>query len=225
MEQSTRVGQGSNLLAIPDGQIGIQRLNRRGESVNNRFELQSAIDGRVFVASAGTLTTPITFTSTAAIDGTKAAFFLAVPVGYTVIPLEIVCYMEAFGTTAQFEIMASCGTGGVTAGATTVGITNIRTDAPFTSQCTAGSDLTGATYMTTNVSEFWRDGQQFTVTKSAGSATASVYDPAIFRWRVADAAYAPVLVGASQLGVFIGSQAGTGFVKCVFAEYPSIYVV
>jgi hypothetical protein len=211
--------------SIPDGQGGKLRLNRRGEQVSASWVHQCALNGRVFVANAGTLTTPITWTSTATIDGTKAAFFLAVPSGKTVIPIEIVCYMEAFGTTAQFEIMGAVGSGGVSAGASAVTITNVRTDAPFTSACTAGSDLTGATYMTTNVAEFWRDGQQFAITKTAGSATASASDPCKFTWRLADADYSPVLVGPSQLGVFIGSQAGTGFIKCVFVELPTVSVI
>ena len=224
MDLATIVRQNS----APGYGEGVQaplRQNRMGELVLSEKIHQASLDGRVFVANAGTLTAPITFTSTSTIDGTKAAFFLAVPSGKTVIPLEIVCYMEVFGTTAQFEIMGAIGTGGVTAGASAVTITSLRTDAPFTSACTAGSDLTGATYMTGNVAEFWRDGQQFTVTKSAGSATVAVYDPCIFRWRYADAMYTPLLVGASQLGVFIGSQAGAGFIKCVFAEFDTTSII
>ena len=133
--------------------------------------------------------------------------------------------MEAFGTTAQFEVMAAVGTGGASAGATACTITNLRTDAPNTSTCTAGSDLTGGTYMTTNVSEFWRDGQQFAITKSAGSATAAASDPVKFEWKLSDAMTAPVMVGASQLAIVIGSQAGTGFCIVTWAEYPSTMVI
>jgi hypothetical protein len=148
--------------------------------------------------------------------------FLSVPLGTTVIPVSIDLYMEAFGTTAQFECLAAVGTGGVSAGGSSMTITNLRTDAPNTSACTATSDLTGATYMTTNLSEFWHDGQQFAITKSAGSATASASDPIKFSWSVKDALYTPVIVGAGQLAVLQGSQAGTGFGHIIFVEVPTV---
>ena len=119
------------------------------------------------------------------------------------------------------EIEAITGTGGVSAGGTAMTITNMRTDAPFTSACTATSDITGGTACTTNVNAFWRDGAQFAITKTAGSATVSVNDTNNFVWRYTDGLYAPVVVGAAQLMVTQGSQAGTGFGKIIFIEIPS----
>lgn len=224
LEIATEIRQGTPYTG-GDGNTGRIRLNRRGEIVTSEFITQAALDGRLFCASAGTLTTPITWTATATIDGTKPLFFLSVPAGTTVIPVSIQLYMEAYGTNAQFECMAAVGTGGVSAGATPVTITNLRTDSPNTSTCTAGSDLTGATYMTTNISEFWRDGQQFAITKTTASATASASDPCKYIWKITDGLSMPVIVGAGQLAVCQGSQAGTGFCIVTWAEYPSTAVI
>jgi len=183
------------------------------------------LEGRVFCAQAGLLSTAITWTATATNDQTKPAMFLAVPSGTTVIPLYIAVYMEAFGLTAQSECEALTGTGAVSAGGTAMAITNMRSDAPITSLCTATSDITGGTAPTANISAFWRDGEQFTITKSAGSATAAVSDPHNFTWKRSDTIVAPVIKGAGQLLVTQGSQAGTGFGKIIFIELPTSYLI
>jgi hypothetical protein len=217
-------GVSSVTRATDDGHVMDLRMTRDGTPFSAEWLLGLAMEGRVFNASAGALTTPITWTSTATIDGTKAAFFLSAPAGTCVIPVSIALYMEAFGTTAQFEVMAAVGTGGVSAGGSAVTIQNLRSDAPYTSNCTVTSDLTGATYMTTNIAEFWRDGQQFAITKSAGSATAAASDPIKFEWTYVKSKVAPILIGAAQLGVFIGSQAGTGFCTVQWVEIPTTSV-
>jgi hypothetical protein len=224
MEFMTNVRQ-NTYPTTGDSLGGMVRLNRRGELVTTDYIQQAAIDGRLFVASAGSLTTAITWTATATIDGTKAAIFISVPAGTTILPVSIQLYMEAYGTNAQFECMAACGTGGVSAGGTAVTIQNMRTDAPNTSACTVTSDLTGATYMTTNVSEFWRDGQQFAITKTTAKVDSSIYDPCRFVWNRGDSGACPVIVGAGQLGVFQGSQAGTGFCLVSWIEMPSVSVI
>ncbi len=197
------------------------RSDRSGIIITEEKIMALSQEGRVFCAQAGLLTTEITWTATATNDQTKPAVFIDVPSGTTIIPVEIQLYMEAFGSTAQFECEAITGTGGVSAGGTAVVITNMRTDAPFASLCTATSDITGGTACTTNVNAFWRDGQQFAVTKSAGSATVAVSDPIKFVWRYSDGKYAPVVVGPAQFMLTQGSQAGTGFAKIIFVEIPS----
>jgi hypothetical protein len=147
--------------------------------------------------------------------------FLDVPSGTTIFPLEISIYMEAFGSNAQFECEALTGTGAVSAGGTAMTITNMRSDAPYSTNCTATSDITGGTAPTANVNAFWRDGQQFAITKSAASATAAASDPNKFVWRYTDGLFCPIVVGAGQLLVTQGSQAGAGFGKIIFIEVPT----
>lgn len=220
-DMSVITGVSSVSRATEDDHRMNARSTRDGALFTADWIMAMCLEGRVFCAQAGLLTTAITWTATATNDQTKPAVFIDVPSGTTIVPIEIQLYMEAFGTNAQFECEAITGTGGVSAGGTAVSITNMRSDAPFTSLCTATSDITGGTACTTNVNAFWRDGQQFAITKSAGSATAAAGDPNKFVWRLTDGLYAPVVVGAGQLMVTQGSQAGTGFCKVIFAEVPS----
>jgi len=205
-----------------DGPYRALRVTRDGAAVTQDWLLSAAVEGRVFVANAGTVTTPITWAA-GTIVTTTPDFDLSVPAGTLVIPVEIRVYMEAFGSSAQFETMAAAGTGGAQAGLTSITPKNLRADAPNASVCTAGSDGTGATYMTGNVSEFWRDGQQFAMTKTAASATVAASDPNLFIWRYSDSGVAPVLYSssaASRLNVFAAGQAGTGFITVTWVELP-----
>lgn len=224
MDATTRVIQ-SVYASTPDSQAGNIRLNRRGEIVTSEFVLQAALDGRLYCASAGALTTPVTFGATATIDVTKPVLWGSVPSGTTIIPVAIVLYMEAFGTNAQFECDARIGTGGSrTSGGTLVTATNMRSDAPNTSQVTwyQGDASPVFVGVTTNISRFWRDGQQFAITKATASATATVSDPNRFVWKLMDSYSAPVGIGASQIAVEQGSQAGTGFCDLYYIELPTV---
>lgn len=206
-----------------DGVYAKVRALRDGTLSMADFAMVSALEGRAFVGNGGTITTPITF-GAGTIDTTEPDFDLSVPAGTLVIPLEIRVYMEAFGTSAQFECMASVGRGGAQGTDTNITPTNLRADAPYSTVCSVGvaSDA-DATYMTSNVSEFWRDGQQFAITKTAGSATAAALDPFLFTWKWSDAHVPPIMYSASgitRLNVFAASQAGTGFITVKWLELP-----
>lgn len=212
-----------------DDGIHSVRSTRDGAVFSAEWFEGLAQEGRVYVANVGTVTTPITF-GAGVIDTTEPDMYVIVPLNTTIIPLELRIYMEAYGTNAQFECMASCGTGGSTTaptGGTAVTPANARTDNPRASACTVygNVDASGATYMTTNVAEFFRAGQQFAITKTTASATAAVDDPNLFIWRRKDMYAGPVVVGAAQLAVFAASQAGTGFITLVYAEVPSSSIV
>ena len=172
-------------------------------------------------ASAGSLTTAITWTATAACDQTKAAVMVDVPSGTTIFPLQIALQMEAYGTNALFECAASIGSGGVSAGGSAVTVTNMRSDAPYSTNCTVTSDLTGATALTTNDCEFWRDGLQVAITKATAVNNIANMDQFKFVWNYKDGLFCPIVVGAGQLVVTQGSQAGTGFCKIVWIEVPT----
>lgn len=226
MEIYSEVNQGTPW-TIPDGQGGKTRLNRQGALVIQDEIAQAAKDGRIFCINAGTVTTPLTFGGGATIDVTKPQLWVSVPAGTSIIPLSLVVYAEAFGTSAQFECNAQVGTGGSrTSGGALIAPTNMRSDAPYTSTVTAYNGVSSPVFVgsTTNVSEFWRNGQQFAITKSAGSATASASDPNRFVWHWKLADWAPVLVDASQLAVHVAGQAVTGFITLVYVEKPSASV-
>lgn len=223
-----QAGTSTAIRATADRTVMDARGTRDGAFYTADWLRAMMLEGRVFVANAGTATAELTF-GAGAIDTTEPDFFMSVPLGTTVIPIEIRIYMEAFGTSAQFECMAACGTGGAEGTDTNLvagtDLCNLRSDAPYNSGVTCGhSSAADATYMTANVCEFWRNGQQYAVTKSGGSATASASDPNLFIWRLKDSDVAPVLIGASQMMVFGASQAGTGFITVTFVEIPSTSV-
>ena len=56
-ELVSEVHQGTPI-AFGEGNVGRVRLNRRGEIVTTDFTMQAAMEGRLFTASAGSLTTP-----------------------------------------------------------------------------------------------------------------------------------------------------------------------
>ena len=200
---------------------------RDGAIFGMDWALARSFEGRVYCANGGTVTTPITF-GAGSIDSTEPDFFISVPDGTTIVPLEIRVKMEAYGTTAIFELMAAVGTGGsagtdtdLVAGTT---ICNLRSDAPNASLCSIGvASNAGATYMTTNISEFWREGCTKVATVSTGDDDSSRLGET-WVWNAKEKGFAPVLIGASQLMVFAASEAGTGFITVIYAEFPSTRV-
>jgi len=212
--------QTSAISTASEGADVYARGLRDGTILTAEWILAQTIRGRLMCAQAGLLTTAITWTATATNDQTKPAMFIDVPSGTTIFPLEISLYMEAYGSDALFECAAMTGTGGVSAGGTAMAITNMRTDAPYSTNCTATSDITGGTACTANISSFWATGLQMTAT-IASADDASPRQESLHVWRYKDSGYCPIVVGAGQLMVTQGSQAGTGFGKIIFIEVPT----
>ena len=186
-----------------------------------------ALEGRCFMANAGTGTAP--FTGGGAYVNTAPDVDFSVPVNTVVIPYDITVKFEAYGTDLLAEVVAAVGTGGVIAptSATSVTPRNLRLDAPYTSACTIVSDGTGATYMTGNVYEFMRDGHRFAITKTGSSATAAAMDQELYRWSAVQTGVYPVLysqAAISRLNVFASSQAPTLFINIAYVELPGSFL-
>ncbi len=196
---------------------------RDGAPFSADWVLARCLEGRVFCANAGTATSPITF-GAGTIDTTEFDLHLAVPSGTTVGILNIDVFLEVTGTNAILEGMAVSGTGSTCGAGTTITPKNLRSDAPFTSNCT----ITAAATLTSGVaitgSEFFRFGyNKIETVTSAGDSGGTL--SRLFTWNHKDAGYMPILVGAAQLGVFCGAQAGQGFIKVIYVEVPSTRVV
>ncbi len=210
-----RSGDGSDvsLRSLINGEIGVA----------DYFFVQ-AMKGNMYYIGSSDVTTATTWTATATIDITKPILFVNVPSGKALIPVHIEVYMEAFGSNAQFEVQAVVGKGGsYTSGMTAITPVNMRTDLSNASglTCYAGGNTTVTVGQTSNLNVFWRDGQQFAITKTTASATASVSDPNKFVWD-AVASNTFVIAGPeSQLQINQGSQAGTGFVKLIGIVIPA----
>ena len=215
--KATRSGSDSGgdvyLKALLSGEIGIAD-----------FYAISALRGRVFTAASINVTTPTTFEATATIDVTKSLFMALVPSGVAIIPMSIEVYYEAFGSNAQMELQALIGTGGSrTSGMTAITPVCTRSDIAPGSGVTAwmGGNSTVTVGPTTKINYFWRTGQQFAITKTTASATASVSDPNNFTWSALANGSINIAGPDSQLVLNQGSQAGTGFVKVQWIEFPS----
>lgn len=186
-------------------------------SVADYFFVQAMRGNQYYIGSAD-VSTPTTWTATSTVDITKPALYVGVPSNKVLIPVHIELYMEAYGTNAQFEVQAVSGTGGsYTSGGTSITPVNMRTALSDSTglTCYAGGNTIVTVGQTGKLNVFWRDGEQFAITKTTASATASVHDPNKWVWD-AVATNTFVMCGPdAQLQVNQGSQAGTGFVKLI----------
>ena len=216
--------KGKTVVRSGDGiDVSIRALLSGEIGIADYFAIK-ALKGQMFNASSVSVTTPTTWTAAAAIDITKPALFLSVPSGKAIIPVLVMLYMEAFGSNAQFECQGVIGTGGsYTSGGTAITPICTRSDVSNTSGCAvyAGGNSIATVGQTAKLNYFWRDGQQYAITKTTASATASVSDPNRFVWRVKDDLNINIAGPDSQLQINQGSQAGTGFVTLVYVEIPS----
>ena len=183
--------------------------------------LARCAEGRVFCANAGTVTTPVTF-GAGIIDEDEYDLHIAVPSGTTIGILEVTAVLEVVGTNALMEVMAKTGTGSTAGAGTTITPRNLRSDAPFTSNCTIKAACTASSGVEITGAEFFRDciGKIATVA-TAGDSSGNLTRK--FTWNHKAAGYIPIVVGASgaALGVFCGSQAGQGFITVMYVEIPS----
>jgi hypothetical protein len=216
-----RVSEGGEvyLRAIRDGSLSIAN-----------FAQTLALEGRVFIAQAGTATTPVTF-GAGSIDTTEPDLVVEVPSGTVILPLYLSLHMEAYGSNAIFECIASYGTGGVAANYTcthgaAITPVNMKAATGITSACTIHSGMNGSswTYQTGSVVEFFRNGMQSAITKStAVNNIANLDSPTgyLFEWSAKQTGVQPIVIGAAALTVFAAAQASTGYIKLVYAELPT----
>lgn len=186
------------------------RATLDGSAVQLPWVAALALEGRVFSATVGSLTTPISFAKTA-YDSDQPQFVLDVPASKAVIPLGVLLHLEdAAGTDNEVYLVLS--TTQVGAGTSTaVTPKNARTDSPASSACSAYSLYTGNGTDPTIHSEIWRAGYAF------ADAT---NDPAkIFTWSANDTPL-NVVVGTGSLVIYIvgTTTAPAGYLKVVWAE-------
>lgn len=180
--------------------------------------------GRVFIANAGTVTTPITF-GAGTIDEAEFDLHVAVPANKVIIPLEIQLHMEAFGTTAIFEYLAAWGTGSTVGAGTSITPRNTNLQSSDASACT----ITAAATTTSGVAlandrEFWRGGVQKIITVGTVTEEGSK-EESKYMWSWKDSGVLHLVGPSAQLGIFAAAQAGTGFIIFTYAETPSTWWV
>ncbi len=212
-----QVGAGSNTGYIP------QRSMVDGTIFTADWLGRMALEGRMYTCHSGTGTAPNTFAG--AYVNTTPDLDMSVPAGVMAIPIALAVQFEAFGTILLTEVVAACGVGGIIAPTSATAVTpiNHRLDLPNSSGVTVVSDGTGATYMTSNVLEFFRDGHQGDVTVSAVATGDQASNLAKFKWSALETGNWPIMynpASITRLNICACSQAGTGFITLTFVVPP-----
>lgn len=197
-----------------NGWIAAQGLRDGSMSVVDALQ-RLALAGRGFVASMGSVTTPLTFLVTAA---NRPDAWIRVPSGTTIIPISWNIALEAFaGTVTEIDIrIAQNDIGNGTSSAATAGPINLRTDVPLSSNCTARQLATGDTTAETNPVSVFR--------KTIPAASAAANDiAAMTLW---EPKTSPVLVGPATIEAYIAATTtqATGFVVVQWVEIPSNWI-
>lgn len=189
------------------------RCTRDGTLFTADYFESLAMQGRIFSANMGTVTTPLTFLITAA---NRPDAWIRVPSGTAILPIKATVVLEsAAGTVTEIDVrIAQNDIGNGTSSAADVGPRAHRTDAPLASLCTARQLATGDTTAETNPLSIYR-------------RTYARADEAGIDWRGIEVTRElmgyPLLLGAATWEVFVaatGTQA-TGYVVLTWAELPS----
>ncbi len=214
-----------NLLTPNDGSEWPVRLNRRAEIITPDPILQFAMEGRVYEVSNPTKGTAVAAGGTSYSD-TAPAFLVDVPVGTSIVPLEIL--LKQGGTVAGAVITVLLTADNklrYSSGGTAQTVRNNRTDAPFSSACSAYSGASAITAAAAGVARtFWAS-----MLSPDVSPTADVEFPGFsncVEWSIRDKV-PPVLVGPASLVIYAyaGTTQASWFYTIKWLELPSAAVV
>jgi hypothetical protein len=213
--------QTNSVYSESEGEKQYLRLMRDGSIIKSNWLLAKAIEGKVFCAHTGILTTPTAFNGT--IDAAEPDMLITVPSGTTIIPVFMSVCFEDTGSAQVMDVFAVASNvydNSVTATANT--IYNFRTDkAAGGSQCTAYSvvtSTTGTTPESGNFVEFWRPYAGFQEDAFNSTTSWKTEYPHGAKWYIGDSVVPPIIKGTGSLSVYAAAQAGTGFITAVWVE-------
>lgn len=195
-----------------------------GAQFTSQWVQKMALEGRMYTWHSGTGTAPTTFAG--AYVNTTPDIDMSVPAGVAFVPVYLTVQFETYGTILLTEVVAAAGVGGAIGSAgTVVAAVNSRLDIGDTSGITVKKAATSATYMTSNVVEFFRDGHQADVTASAIATGDQASNLPKFKWNALTDGNWTVMYSPSsitRLNVFACSQAGTGFITVTGIVLPTV---
>ena len=177
--------------------------------------LSAGLEGRIFGANMGVVTTPVAIAATVAIVDTSPQAWIRVPDSTVIIPLYAKFVVEATGITTQGEIshlIAQNDIGNGTSSAADVGPVNLNTAVPAASTCTARQDATGAATAPTNPLELSR----FSFAASAVNQH--------FEWSGGNLGVYPIVRGAGSWAMYIGGNAASWYGQMVWMEFTEASV-
>jgi hypothetical protein len=166
-----------------------------------------ALEGRVFQASHGTVTTPITFV---AYDADRPDFALDVPLGSAAIITRIQVYLEdSAGTDTEIIVTTSDNNCGASTSTALTAIST-RRNGGQSAGCKAYGTYAANCTLPTNTLEFYRWGNAFADTIGLGRN---------FEWKISDG-NPQILVGTASLQIHVSatSTQAAGFIKVTWAD-------
>ena len=168
-----------------------------------------AIEGLVYGANGGAVTTPIATPATSAINILRPQFWVLVPDGTAIIPLRAAVQVETSGATTQGEIaVAMCQNfvGNGTSSAATAGPISLNSAVPASSLCTVRQLATADVTAPTNPLELDR----FSFAADA--------DNLMYGWEGKDQSVPPILRGPASFLIYIGGNTVNFFAQVQWAE-------
>jgi len=178
-------------------------------------ELGLTMDGRLYGAHFGTVTTPIATQATTALAATRPQAWLRVADGTAIVPLSVNIVVEATGATTQGEIsIAICqnDVGNGTSAAGTSGPISLNTAVPRASAVLARQLATAAVTAETNLLELKR----FSFAASAVNQD--------FSWNARSLVIPLVLRGPASFLVYVGGNAVNFYAQMQWMEFSESQV-
>ena len=200
-----------------EGQWVAPAMSRQGMAMVQDAVLAWAINGNTFHTQQGDAGTRLAWVETA-YDEDQPQFALLVPTGRTVIPLSLEVTVEIMAGTFSHFIWSTT-TNNIGSGTSTaLTITPMRSDAPFSSGCTANSLYTADATAATGLIEVKRWVDPF------------VLEADVLRtleWNIRTSAAIPILVGPAtlQFHTHATTSDAEGYLEAVWAEFDTHDVV
>jgi hypothetical protein len=221
--------QQNNVGRTSDGNLKDVRGTRDGTPFTADWYLALALEGRCFTVNFGEGTDPVAFG--AAFDIVQQDLFVHVPDATVIIPVFLQIAVQdttAAGALQDIVAVASNVSDAAVTG-TSQTIYNKRSDAPFSSNCTANGSVTGAgtSPYTGNYDEFWRPEAMAQGDSAAVGAGIGIGNAYAWKWSAAKAGIPPIIVGTGSLSIWCSNAATaqTGFIIATWVELPETAIV
>ena len=201
---------------LADGSAGAARINGRRELVQFPWLIQAALEGKVYTAQVGSVTTPIAFTSGVAANATpELALRNPVGSGLLFVPIKMEVYWEASAGTIQ-ECYAYVAQNDIGAGTSTA-VTPINMNTLFASSnsgLTVARSYSASATTAVNPVEFWRGGFPTDIdATTAGGGTK-------FDWSLLQDGNVPIIGANGSLALVLGTATtATGYIIVTWAEF------
>jgi hypothetical protein len=204
-----------------DGVVRPLRSTADGSVFVAPWVIGHLLDGRIFSANAGTVTSPIT--SAGVVAATTPDVYMRIPVGTKVIPLHINVSLDALTDDQDAEIVAAISNRLDTTptSPSTMTVVNRMMGHSNGSNVLVDSDVSGVDDMAGtgfNYLEFWRVIAEYGAKPAAGQNEAG--QAISFDWYAEEDV--PISVkGPASLAIFVGKASRTYFATITWVELPS----